>query len=295
MKKIILRLFLIGILLFGLYAVYRTYAQYKEKQRRAAFYENLVDTASPNVNVLRDSISIAYQNKKRTIQVYLPPNYDRESSLRFPVIYFLDGQAAFNDLEAQGPEWQIDEVIDEAANNSEATAIVIAINSAEDRDAEYTPFVNEDNPNAHGAEFAKWLVTDLKDWVDTNYPTKTDAASTTIGGISRSGMMAYYMLMAHPDVIGNALVQSPAMWVDYDRLIAMELSEDQLRDKKIMLSVGGMESSYMKRHAKGVNEKFKAQGLTERQLRFETIPKEGHWNVAWRKSFAIAYPWLINK
>jgi len=70
----------------------------------------------------------------------------------------------------------------------------------------------------------------------------TESSATTIGGISRSGMMAYYMLMTHPDIF----------------------------------------------------EKFKAYGLTEEKLKFEMIPKEGHWHITWRKSFALVYPWLMN-
>ncbi|MEL7221648.1 MAG: alpha/beta hydrolase-fold protein, partial [Bacteroidota bacterium] len=180
-----------------------------------------------------------------------------------------------------------------AAEQGKPTAIVVGINQAEDRDAEYTPFVNEDNPNAHGDKFAQWVSTDLKNWVDTHYRTKTEASATTIGGISRSGMMAYYMLMAHPDVFGNALIQSPSMWVDHDRLMEMELSEAQLKDKKIFVSVGEYEGNTMIPAAEGIYEKFKAQGLNDDQVRYELIPGEGHWHITWRKSFVLGYPWLM--
>jgi len=293
MKKVLLRIFLSGLLLFGLFIAYKFYSHHKEEQRRAAYYENLVDTASPTVTVLRDSLPIGYQNDKRTIHIYVPPDYDKDTLSRYPVMYFMDGESAFNDLENMAPEWQIDEVINAAAGKGEQTAIVVGINQAEDRDAEYTPFINEDNPEAHGAEFAQWVANDLKEWVDTHYRTRQEAAATTIGGISRSGMMAYYILMAHPDVFGNALIQSPSMWVDYDRLIAMQLSETQLSNKKIMITVGEDEGRIMIPHARDIYEKLKDQGLGEDALRFEIIPDEGHWHVTWRKSFALAYPWLI--
>lgn len=292
MKKILLRLFFLGLVLFSLYASYRFYEKHQEDKRRATFYENLVDTSSPTVTVLRDSMLIGYQNEKRTIHIYVPPNYEKDSLTRYPVIYFLDGRSSFNDLECNGPEWQIDEVINAAAANGEQTAIVIGINNAVDRDAEYTPFVNEDNPNAHGDKFSEWLTSDLKNWVDANYRTKRAATATSIGGISRSGMMAYYMLMAHPDVIGNAIIQSPAMWVDYDRLLAMNLSKEQLKDKKIFVSVGSREGGMIPQ-AEAIFEKFKAQGMGENALRFELLPNGGHWNMTWRASFALCYPWLM--
>lgn len=293
MKKSILRYSLFGLFLFGIYGAYKYYNQYQEKQRRASYYENLVDTASPTVTVLRDSILISYQNEKRTIHIYVPPDYERDTMKRYPVMYFLDGESSFNDLENMGPEWQIDEVINEASKNGQKTAIVVGINQAEDRDAEYTPFINDDNPNAHGAEFAEWVASDLKNWIDATYRTNREPASTFIGGISRSGMMAYYMLMTHPDVFDNAVIQSPAMWVDHERLMALNLTKSQLENKKIFVSVGEYEGRVMIPHAEDIFKKFKALDLSEDNLRFEIIPNEGHWHVTWRKSFAIAYPWLM--
>lgn len=104
--------------------------------------------------------------------------------------------------------------------------------------------------------------------------------------------MAYYILMAHTDVIGNAIIQSPSMWVDYDRLMAMNLTSQQLQGKKIFVSVGEYERRIMIPHAKAIYEKFKKQGLNDDQLRFEIIPNEGHWHITWGKSFALAYPWI---
>ncbi len=293
MKKKIFLFFLPGLILFSLYGAYRYYGKYQEDKRRASFYENLTDTSSPTVTVLRDSIWIAYQNEKRTIHVYVPPSYEKDSTSRYPVIYLMDGESSFNDLENMGPEWQTDEVINDADQNGRPTAIVIGINQSEDRDAEYTPWKNEDNPNAHGEQFGNWVAKELKEWVDANYRTDPSPEATTIGGISRSGMMAYYMLMQHPNTFGNAIIQSPSMWVDHERLMNMDLKVDQLAKKKIFVSVGEYEGRVMIPHAEQIYEKFKAKGLREAQLKYAQIPGEGHWHVTWRKSFAIAYPWMF--
>lgn len=293
MKKVLFRLLLAGLILFSIYEAFQYYQWKKEEARRASYYENLVDTSSPTVTVLRDSILIGYQNEKRTLHIYVPPTYAKDTTSRFPVMYFMDGESSFNDLENMGPEWEIDEVVNAAAAAGHPTAIVVGINQAEDRDAEYTPWVNDDNPNAHGDKYATWVATELKPMIDSLYRTDPSTTATSIGGISRSGMMAYYMLMAHPETFGNAIIQSPAMWVDYDRLLTMELSDQQLADKKIFVSVGENEGNIMVPHARDIYEKFQAQGLAEDQLRFEIIPKEGHWHVTWRKSFAVAYPWLM--
>lgn len=293
LKKILLGILFVAFSI-GLYAAYRYYAFKKEENRRASYYENLVDTASPTVSVLRDSILIDYQNEKRTIHIYVPPEYETDTSRHYPVIYMMDGESSFNDLENNSPEWEINEVINMAHENGGKSSIVIGINQAEDRDAEYTPFKNEDNPGAHGDQFTEWVASDLKIWVDSTFRTKPETESTTIGGISRSGMMTYYMLMSRPDIFGNALVQSPSMWVDYDRLMAMELSKDELNNKKVYICVGEKETDFMIQHAWDVYNKFKNYGFDESRLKIDIISKEGHWHLTWRKSFALAYPWLIN-
>ena len=289
-NKILFALFI----LLSFWGTYELYDWYSQKVERVAYIASLNDTSSPTVTVLRDSIFIPYKNEKRTIHLYVPPNYANDTTTRYPVMYFMDGESCFNDLENESPEWQMDEVINHASEKGLQTAIVIGINQSENRNEEYTPFVLDDMPNAHGSAYAKWVTTDLKSWVDTNYRTKPEMESTTIGGISRSGTMAYYMMMAHPNIFGNAVIQSPSMWVDHDRLFAMQLPDDMLTNRKVYVSVGEKEGGPMIPDAKLVYEKFQKLGFDEDHVKFDIIEGEGHWHPTWRKSFALAYPWLIN-
>ena len=281
-----------GFLIFAGYQLYRGYQWKQEEKRRATYYENVRDTASPTVEVLKNVITVDHSREQKTLHVYVPPSYSIDTSRRYPVIYMLDGGTSFNDT-LSAPEWQIDEVIDNADSLGQSAAIVIGIPSAEDRDAEYTPWINDDNPEAYGKQFAAWMANDLKDWVDRNYRTDPSVTATSIGGISRSGMMAYYMMMAHPETYGKALIQSPAMWVDFDRLIDMEIGEDLLGSKKIYVSVGEYEGNMMISHAEAIYDKFKEKGLSDQHLKYYLVPGEGHWNLTWRLSFKEAYPWLI--
>ena len=290
LKKILLAIWIIASCV-GIYWGIRYYNFKKEQKRRDAYYQNLKDTSSPTVTSLRDSILITYQEEKRDIHIYVPPGYDQDTLTRYPVIYMMDGESSFNDLENMGPEWEIDEVFNQAAKDEGPTAIVVGIVQSDNRDAEYTPWINEDNPDAHGDKYTTWVATELKPWIDANYRTDPSAAATTIGGISRSGMMAYYMMMAYPDIFGVACIQSPAMWVDYDRLMAMELNEAQLNNKRIFVSVGEKETDFMIEHAQNIYDKFKALGLDARHLDYTMIKGEGHWHLTWRKSFVEFYDW----
>ncbi|PHI21285.1 hypothetical protein CEQ90_02475 [Lewinellaceae bacterium SD302] len=294
MKKFLFFL-LPGLIFAAIYFGRIFYKQYQEDREHQEWLANAEDTASENVTVLKDSILIDYQNEKRTVHLYLPPGYF-EDSITYPVIYMLDGDGSFSDLVSQAPEWQVDEVIDSTVAAGGPAAIVIGIPSAEDRDAEYTPWVNDDNPDAHGEAFIDWLVNDFKPWVDTNFRTQPARAATGVGGISRSGMMAYYTMMSHPETFGIGLIQSPSMWVDEERLLAMDDPANGWgEDTRVFVSVGELEAP-MVPQAQGVYDKFAAAGLRkDDQLRMHVFEGLGHWHLTWRKSFRMAYPWIVEE
>ena len=124
LRKVLLVIWIIASLA-GIYWGVRYYNFQKEKKRRDAYYQDLKDTSSPTVT--SDSISIGYQGEKREIHIYVPPAYERATANRYPVIYMMDGESAFNDLENMGPEWEIDEVFNKAEAEGETTLSLIHI------------------------------------------------------------------------------------------------------------------------------------------------------------------------
>lgn len=293
MKKLLIFLGVSAILAIVGYNAFFWCHDWQREQAYKEFMANATDTASENVTVLRDSILIDYQDDKRTIHVYLPPGYSTQDSVRYPVIYMMDGDGAFNELENGAEEWQVDEVIDSIAGSGGPGAIVIGIESAEIRDEEYTPWPIEEYPEAHGEKYMNWFCAEFKPWVDANFRTLPTAGHTTIGGISRSGMMAYYAIMSHPETFGRALIQSPSMWVDEARLLAMEPAGD-MSDKKVWVSVGELEAP-MVPLARKAHDRLAAVGVPEANRKMTVYPKLGHWHLTWRRSFADAYPWLMEE
>ena len=176
--KTLLGIIAVVVIYFAYLFAYQAYDHFKKQK----YLENLSDTASPNVRVLKDTAYIDYLDSKRTLHVYLPPAYETDSA-RYPVIYFLDGSALFNDMVLRGPEWQVDEVIDEVVANGGPGAIVIGIEPSHDRNREYKPFAPSEDPEekeVSGDKHAEWIATDLKAWVDSTYRTKPEAKFTTI-------------------------------------------------------------------------------------------------------------------
>lgn len=293
MKKLLIFLGVSALLTVIGYNAFFWYHDWKREQEYKEFMANATNTASENVTVLRDSILIGYQNDKRTVHVYVPPGYNTQDTVRYPVIYMLDGNGAFNELENGAEEWQVDEVIDSIAGAGGPGAIVIGIESAEIRDEEYSPWPIEDYPKAHGEQYMNWFVDEFKPWVDANYRTLPEAEHTTIGGISRSGMMAYYAIMSHPETFGQALIQSPSMWVDEERLLAMEPAGD-MTNKRVFVSVGELEAP-MVPLAQKAHDRLAAVGVPEANRKMTVYPGLGHWHLTWRKSFAEGYPWLMGE
>ena len=84
MKKTLLGIFLFGLLAFGLFAAYKFYGKHLEDKRRATFYENLVDTASPTVTRTGVRVMSADWTYKSTA------NEGGANSIKYESMYSLD-------------------------------------------------------------------------------------------------------------------------------------------------------------------------------------------------------------
>ncbi len=267
--------------------------QYLEWREHQAWLATISTSASPNVTVLRDSIYIPYLDSKRTVHVYLPPDYD-STDKRYPVMYFMDGEALFDQVENEATEWRADEVMDSIAAAGGQTAILIGIQqSAVSRDDEYTPFPGPDYPDAHGDQFAEWLAYDFKEWVDDHYRTMPGAEYTGVGGCSRSAMMAYYALMTYPEVFGKGFIFSPSIWVDRERLMNLPDNVRDWTDKRVYVCIGDLEGGPMPGDSKAISAAMVTAGLNPDQLLYERIPELGHWHQTWQTAWPRAYDFLM--
>lgn len=295
MKKLLIRSTLIIFSIAAMYGLWRWANNWYEDYQHQQWLATAPHTASPNVHIYPDTLEIDYLGTKRTISVYLPEDYKDNDSTRYPVIYFMDGEAAFDQIVNEGTEWQVDEVIDSLTALGGPGAIVIGVHQhPTKRLTEYKPFLSEhvrSEKEVTGPQHAEWIATDVKRWVDTNYRTLSDPDHTTIGGCSLGGLMAWYMISHHPDVYGNALVWSPSLWTG-DQVYTWQHNLEDWSDKKIYLCAGTIEAPVLE-WAQKLHGLLKEVGMTEDNLRIDAIQDEGHWHMCWRKAFKKAYPWII--
>lgn len=153
----------------------------------------------------------------RAVQVWLPPNYERDTARRYPVLYLHDGQNVF-DAAAAGAEWQVDETAQHLVVSGQIQPlIIVAVSNTPDRISEYTATkMNREGYTQGGkaADYARYLIAQLKPAIDARYRTLTDAGHTAVGGSSLGGIMSLWLAVHHGDVYGTALVVSPSLWWD---------------------------------------------------------------------------------
>jgi enterochelin esterase-like enzyme len=100
-----------------------------------------VPPAAPSAPACRSSIvgtvrTIKVQGKvfpgERTLRIWLPPGYDASGQQRYPVLYVLDGQNAFDTCTGyQGNEWTLDEVATRLiADKAIPPIVIVAIDNA---------------------------------------------------------------------------------------------------------------------------------------------------------------------
>lgn len=155
----------------------------------------------------------------RDVTVWLPPGYDAGDA-RYPVLYMHDGQNLFDAARAgYGKEWGVDEHLARlAASGQIRLPIVVGVHNTPLRLREYVPAdmirtlpgdIRTDLLSLYGGEplsdgYLRFLVEELKPFIDRTWRTRPARADTTIMGSSMGGLISLYALMKHPGVFGSA-------------------------------------------------------------------------------------------
>jgi predicted alpha/beta superfamily hydrolase len=163
-------------------------------------------------------------NNARDVIAYLPPGYEADKRKRYSVFYMHDGQNLFDGATSfiPGQEWRVDETAQALilAGKIEPLIIVGVYNTGIERANEYT--ATQDAKYKAGGkadQYGRFLVEELKRFIDATYRTKKDAAHTGIGGSSLGALVSLYLGLKHPNVFSKIAVVSPAVWWADDQIV----------------------------------------------------------------------------
>lgn len=143
--------------------------------------------------------------KARDVIVWLPPNYEENPDLKYPVLYMHDGQNIIDPSTSyMGTDWQIDEVADSLIRNGIIEPIIIVgVNNTTDR-------AQELSYGDIGDHYQYFLIKQLKPYIDSNYRTKRDKENTAIMGSSMGGLSSFVMAWENNQIFSKAACLSPA-------------------------------------------------------------------------------------
>ncbi|RZJ71220.1 alpha/beta hydrolase-fold protein [Flavobacterium sp.] len=162
----------------------------------------------------------------RDVDVWLPPNYDAKQ--KYPVLYMHDGQMLFDaDMTWNKLSWEVDNVAGKLIESGAIRKfIVVGISNVPDfrfsdyfpqkpfeslpkktQDSIYGLYFGEKqmfNAKVNADNYLKFIVNELKPFIDKTFPTKTDAANTYIAGSSMGGLISLYAVCEYPKTFGGA-------------------------------------------------------------------------------------------
>lgn len=160
----------------------------------------------------------------RDVDVWLPPGYAAHPERRYPVLYMQDGQNLFDPaLVFNHADWDIDGTMTRlVAAGAVRAAIVVGIWNTPRRFEEYMPQVGDGDPVATGVDgfppvpraalrsddYVRFVVEELKPFVDAHYRTLAGRDDTAIMGSSMGALVSLYALARHPGVFGGAAAVS---------------------------------------------------------------------------------------
>ncbi len=249
---------------------------------------------------------------RRNIILWLPPGSGTEKDQRFPVIYAHDGQNLFDPQTSfAGVDWGIHEAMGRLlAEGHVRKTLVVGIWNTPERYREYDPqkvFEEYLGPKEkseyareHGQPLAdlylKFIVQELKPFIDSSYRTLPAMADTFLMGSSMGGMISAYALCEYPEVFGGAACLSthwPAgngKMADY---LAARLPDPQTHRLYFDYGTETVDAQYEPFQLK-VDEVLRRRGYVEGSSWVtRKFCGEDHSERAWRRRIEIPLRFLL--
>lgn len=238
--------------------------------------------------------------EKRTLNIYLPEGYEKDSAAKYPVIYLLDGSADEDFIHVVG----LVQFNNFTWINRVPKSIVVGIATVDRRrDFTFPTTVEEDkkrNPTSgHSDKFIAFLEKDLQPFIEKNYRAND---KKMLIGQSLGGLLATEILLKKPTLFDKYVIVSPSLWWNNGSLLDTDsqiLQESFSRKTDIYIAVGkeGLTPTkpprVMETDANLLAEKLRKSKSKNLSVNFDYLPEEDHATIAHQaifNAFRILYP-----
>jgi predicted alpha/beta superfamily hydrolase len=264
----------------------------------------------------------------RNIDIWLPEGYD--GKIKYAVLYMHDGQMLFDSTTTWNHQsWNEDDVItDLLKGNKIKKVIVVGVwNAGAKRHSDYFPQKPFENMTAtekdtvvrqlqniggttntfqpNSDNYLRFLVTELKPYIDKKYTVYTDRQHTFIAGSSMGGLISMYAICEYPDVFGGAACLS-THWLGTFTMsnnpvpdAFLQYLRSHLPDPKthkLYFDCGDqtLDALYPPIQQK-VDEIIKEKGYTDKNWMTRYFPGKDHSERSWNERLDIPLLFLLKK
>jgi enterochelin esterase-like enzyme len=228
-----------------------------------------------------------FLRNQRDLIVYTPPGYRDQPARHFPVLYLQDGQNLFDGATSfiPGQDWHVGQTADHCIQSGTVEPLVIVgIYNTKARIREYTPTRVPKLGGGRADRYAKFLLEEVKPFVDREYRTLSDSHQTGIGGSSLGGLVSLYLGLKHARVFGKIAALSPSVWWNHMVIRRFVLSAGVEPRPRIWLDVGTREGPRIVHDVEKFRDALLEKGWQlERDLHYERVEGAEHNEAAWAR------------
>ncbi|WP_312090150.1 alpha/beta hydrolase-fold protein [Chryseobacterium sp.] len=220
-------------------------------------------------------------NEERTLNIYLPQNFDKAKS--YPIIYLLDGSMNEDFIHVTGLVQFFNQMY------SMPETIVVGIANI-DRKKDFTfhtdlKDLQKDYPTTgHSDKFISFLEKELKPYIESQFKT-TDKY---LFGQSLGGLLATEVLLKKPELFNNYFIISPSLWWDNESLLKQApqlLTKIPDTKKFIYVSVGKGEHPVMVKDAENFFDVLKKSNKKNWTLEYKMMETDNHATILHRSLY----------
>jgi len=264
----------------------------------------------------------------RNVDVWLPDGYSKNK--KYSVLYMHDGQMLYDpEMTWNHQAWDVDDVMAELIKEKTVQNIIVVgiWNNQKLRHTDYfpqKPFENltqpekdtiksqlitagaaDSNFNPNSDNYLKFIVKELKPYIDKKYSVHQDREHTFIAGSSMGGLISLYVICEYPGIFGGAALISthwpgsftlknnpfPAAMMTY-----LETQIPSSRDHQLYFDTGdqALDAMYPEIQKKA-DDIIRKAGYSEKHWKTVYFPGEDHSEKAWNKRLSQPLKFLLTE